>query len=237
MSKRPVAIFVVAHPDDVAFSMGGTAWLLKDEYQLHVVCATRGERGYAWKGGGLPPANPEVARIRSAEEHASCALLGATLEFLDLDDGLIIASRDAVERVAAILSQHAPAMVFTHGPQDKPDHAAIAILTLQALYHATLTYETDLYMACEHASRQARSPDLFVDISPVIDAKRAQIACHQSHHQHPGSIESLISVNADLGCIAGCAHAEAFLLGLPLVDTRGNRDATPRLLRASRAVM
>jgi LmbE family N-acetylglucosaminyl deacetylase len=198
-----------------------------------VVCATRGERGYAWKGGGLPPANPAVASLRSTEEQASCALLGATLEFLDLDDGLIFASREAVERVSGILRQRKPVMVFTHGPQDKPDHAALSILTLQALYRAGLTYETDLYMACEHASRQARSPDLFVDISPVIDAKRDQIACHESHHQHPGSIESLISVNADLGCIAGCAYAEAFLLGLPLIDARWNRDASPRLLRAT----
>jgi len=235
MPEIPVVVFVVAHPDDVAFSMGGTAWLLKDSHQLHVICATRGERGYAWQGSGLPPANPDVARIRSAEEQASCDLLTATLEFLDLDDGLIFASRSAVARVASILRQRKPAMVFTHGPQDKPDHAALAILTLQALHLAGLTYETDLYMACEHASRQARSPDLFVDISPVINAKRAQIACHQSHHHHAGSIESLISVNADLGCIAGCAYAEAFMLGLPLLDTRWGRTASPRLLRATTA--
>ena len=53
--SRPAIAFVTGHPDDVAFAMGGTAWLLKDKYQLHVFCATRGERGY-------PGAKPTLAK-------------------------------------------------------------------------------------------------------------------------------------------------------------------------------
>ena len=53
MSDESV-VFVVAHPDDVAFFMGGAALLLKDRCKLHVICATRGERGYPWKGPWLP---------------------------------------------------------------------------------------------------------------------------------------------------------------------------------------
>lgn len=217
MAGRPAAVFVVAHPDDVAFSMGGTAWLLKDSHRLHVVCATRGERGYAWSGPGLAPRNADVARVRSAEEQAACALLGASLEFLDLEDGMIFAGRREVERVAAILAHWRPERVFTHGPQDKPDHAVMGILAQQALQLAGLRDATDLYMACEHASRQMRSPDLFVDIGEAVAGKRAQIACHASHHHDAGSVDALLAVNADLGRIACCRHAEAFLLGRPLL--------------------
>ena|GEM_PF-5257049 len=38
---KPPVVFVVAHPDDVAFSMGGTARLHKDRYHLHVKWKTR----------------------------------------------------------------------------------------------------------------------------------------------------------------------------------------------------
>ncbi len=54
---KPAVAFVVAHPDDVAFLMGGTAWLRKDRYQLHVICASQGER--ARRG---PPANCSPVR-------------------------------------------------------------------------------------------------------------------------------------------------------------------------------
>jgi LmbE family N-acetylglucosaminyl deacetylase len=110
--------------------------------------------------------------------------------------------------------------VFTHGPQDKPDHAVMSILAMQALQLAGLHAATDLYMACEHASRQMRSPDLFIDIGAVLANKRAQIACHASHHHDAGSIDALLAVNADLGRIACCGHAEAFALGRPLLHRR-----------------
>ena len=37
-------VFIVAHPDDMAYGMGGTAWLLKEKYNLHILCTTRGEK-------------------------------------------------------------------------------------------------------------------------------------------------------------------------------------------------
>ena len=32
---KPNIAIIVAHPDDLAHAMGGTAWLLKDRYKLH----------------------------------------------------------------------------------------------------------------------------------------------------------------------------------------------------------
>jgi LmbE family N-acetylglucosaminyl deacetylase len=93
--SKPSIVFVVAHPDDLAIIMGGTALLLKDRYQLHVLCASKGERGYPWKGvGRLKPINPEIATIRAKEEKAACAMLGANLTFLGQIDGEIFAGRE-----------------------------------------------------------------------------------------------------------------------------------------------
>ena len=52
-------VFIVAHPDDVANAMGGTAWLLREKYNLHVFCATRGQRGIA---GKTPEEAPAASR-------------------------------------------------------------------------------------------------------------------------------------------------------------------------------
>ena len=57
---------------------------------------------------------------------------------------------------------------------------------------------------------------LFVDIGDAVAGKRAQIACHASHHHDAGSIDALLAVNVDLGRIACCSHAEASLVDRPL---------------------
>ena len=34
MTKESI-VFITAHPDDVAYACGGTAWLLREKYDLH----------------------------------------------------------------------------------------------------------------------------------------------------------------------------------------------------------
>jgi LmbE family N-acetylglucosaminyl deacetylase len=224
-------VFVVAHPDDVAFYMGGTAVLLKDRYQLHVLCATRGERGYAWTGPGRIPPNPELAQIREDEEREACALLGASLEFLGVIDGDVYAERPVVERVADILIRLRPVAVLTHGPQEKPDHAGAFLIALQALQKSGLLSDTEMYMVLQHGtSTHCRYADLYVDISGVIDQKRNLIACHRSHHVEPDSVEHWIEPNAVIGRMAWCKYAEAFISAHPPMARRGGRKTGSILL-------
>jgi LmbE family N-acetylglucosaminyl deacetylase len=221
---RQAVVFVTAHPDDVAFFMGGTALLLKERYDLHVICATRGERGH-----GAP--SEEVARTREAEEREACAMLGASITFLGLSDGEIFAERPVVERVADMLRTIRPVAVFTHGPQAKPDHAAVYIIALQALYVAELFWEVEMYMPLQDGeTRHGRYADLYVNVSSVIEAKRALVACHRSHHREAGSVESIIAHDALLGRLAWCDYAEAYMTGLPLMGERWNRKAGSILL-------
>lgn len=221
---QPTVYFITAHPDDVAFFMGGTALLLKPRYKLKILCATRGERGR-----GAP--SEELATVREAEERECGALLGASVDFLDLDDGAIYASKRAVERVATRLRESRPKAVFTHGPQTKPDHAAVYVLALQALYLAGLFWETEMYMSLQDGdSRHGRFASLYVNVTPVIEQKRALLACHRSHLQTPEAVDQLLDHDRLLGKLAWCEYAEAYLTGLPLIGERWNRKAGSILL-------
>jgi LmbE family N-acetylglucosaminyl deacetylase len=233
MAAPEPVMFVVAHPDDVAFSMGGTAWLLKERgCALSVVCASRGERGYRWEGAGPKPANRELAAVRSAEEAACCALLGADLDFLDLPDGEIYADRAACEAVAERLSAVRPRAVLTHGPLEKPDHAAVCQMTLKALDEAGLFWTTECYMSLDPTSnRNAAYAPIYVDISDVVARKADLIRCHRSHLEgRAGYLEGLIETNRLLGRLAVCGHAEAWQPSLALANRRGGGGAPPLLL-------
>ena len=100
-------LFVFAHPDDAAYGMGGVAWLLKDKFDLHLICATKGERGL--QGRSLT----ETAAIRDKEEKRECELLGAKLTFLDRIDRELYADAETCQQVADIVRKTAPVALFT----------------------------------------------------------------------------------------------------------------------------
>lgn len=232
---RPNIVFIVAHPDDVAFAMGGTAWLLKDDYRLHIFCATRGDRGYPGAAEFGPSA--EVAATRSAEELAAAALLDAQVTFLGQLDGEIFADRAACTRVSGLLSALRPRAVFTHDPFDKADHAATAQLAVQSLEMAKLFWETEIYSAVWPCGGCRRSDliDIFVNISEVMEPKRALIRCHQSHLHDESDVEQLLAPHALLGRLAWCDYAEAYRAYLPLIARRWQRPAGSILMELTSA--
>ena len=234
VSARPPIAFVVAHPDDIAFSMGGTAWLLKDRYRLHVICASKGERGYRYDTPGPKPPCPRTAATRAREEAAACALLGADLTFLGLTDGELFAERDVCERVAGMLAAIKPVALFTLGPIEKPDHAAISLVARQALYLADLFWTTELYLPLRqgetvHLDHQS----VYVNISSVVEHKRELIRCHKTQAPDEAAVERVLERNVLLGKLAWCEYAEAYLTGLPLMATRWNRPAGSILMNVS----
>ncbi|MBI5725642.1 MAG: PIG-L family deacetylase [Planctomycetes bacterium] len=232
---KPNIAFVVAHPDDVAFGMGGTAWLLKDRYKLHVFCASRGERGYAdpqnRKGLDKPP-NAEIAATRSAEEAAACKLLGAELTFLGLIDGEIHAEPAAARNLAKSLADLKPAAMFTLWPINTPDHTATSDIATRAMRTAGIFHTSEIYffeIGMGGATNQF-IPDLYVNISDVIGHKRELIGCHKSHGPLAETIETYTRDNVMRGFLARCEYAEAFKTTDPVVNARWGRKAHYLLL-------
>ena len=230
--SRPNVVFVVGHPDDVPLSFGGTAWLLKDLYRLHVLCASKGERGYRYEGEGRTPPSEEVGATRAAEEAASCAMLGAELRFLGQVDGDIYAGPEVCNLVAGMLAELKPAAVFTHGPFEKPDHAAVYGIATRALHLAGLFWTTELYMPVGTGTEfNNAKPDVYVNISPVIEQKRALIRCHKRHSKTEADVEEWIAPNRHLGHMAKCDFAEAYASGLAMMAERWKREAGSILMK------
>jgi LmbE family N-acetylglucosaminyl deacetylase len=219
-------VFVVAHPDDVAFSFGGTAWLLKDNYTLHVLCASKGERGYDsdWHGEGLKPPNQDVAATREKEERDACDLLGADLAFLGEMDGEIQPSRKTCDHVSRMLSLIKPLTVITHGPFEKKDHSATFSIAYLALQQSGRFWTTEVYTGEAYDLTRL---SLFVNITNAIEGKRKLISCHRSHmNDNPEEgIEAILERNRILGKMSLCDYAEAFVTPLPMVNTRWGRKA------------
>lgn len=226
MAKDSI-LFIVAHPDDIAFSCGGTAWLLKQQYDLHVLCASKGERGYpgaSSKPGSLPEPSSEIANIRAKEEQDSCDLLGASLTFLNQIDGEIHPDRETCNQVSSILSELKPKAVLTHGPFEKKDHNATFSIAYQALCLSNLFFETDLCMFFQDAGTyNMQSPCIFVNIDEVIEHKIELIKCHKSHFIDEATPDDIIVRNHRLGSQTFCDYAEAFTSPFPMINKRWGR--------------
>ena len=130
---------VFAHPDDESMGMGGTlAKYSAEGIQTHLVCASRGERGWF----GPEEQNPGLERlgqIRTAELEAAVRELGMTsLSFLDYIDGDVDQAdhAEAIERIVTHIRRIQPHVVVTFPPDGiygHPDHIAIGQFTNAAL--------------------------------------------------------------------------------------------------------
>ncbi|MBA4387493.1 MAG: hypothetical protein C0404_05890 [Verrucomicrobia bacterium] len=211
-------VFVVAHPDDLAHGMGGTCCLLRGKYKLHVICATKGERGVKGKS------HSEAAAIREKEEAAVCKALGASLTFLGRINGDLFADQETCQLVASKLKKLNPLAVFSLWPVNRhPDHVSVYAIAVKALELAGLTDKAEFYM-CEGVLGITNQfvPDILVDISSVADEKRSFARMHRSQNPTEDRVERVMSRNVFRGKFIGCEYAEAFKTLAPLSVGGGN---------------
>ncbi len=224
MNRKENVIFVTGHPDDVAFSMGGTAALLKDKYNLYIICLSSGGKGYKWDGKGIPPENQKLIEQREQEELNSATLINASVSFMHEPDGEIFAHKDLCHKVADIISEKKPVAVFTMGFFEKPDHSATCQVARQALYLSKRFWETEFYMLVPYNHSNIFNPSIYVNITDVVEEKKKQCFCHQHHLHDPSYWDMLINENKVMGTLAvHCEYAEAYLTELPKVSGRWNR--------------
>jgi LmbE family N-acetylglucosaminyl deacetylase len=213
-----------AHPDDIEFGCGG---VIARETQLgrpaHFVVCSRGEAG----SHGTP-------RQRTAEARKAAALLGATLEFLELDgDGRLELRAAHAIKLAAIIRRFRPAIVLapTTVENQHPDHARLGRLARDAARLARYGGLRNLRRQPPHVITQlffyAVTPEaeprdvlpVLLDVSApeVMSAWTAAMQAHASQTATRNYAEMQLTRARMFGARAGIACAIPLFPNDPLV--------------------
>ncbi|WP_462250342.1 bacillithiol biosynthesis deacetylase BshB1 [Ekhidna sp.] len=183
---------IVAHPDDVELSFGGTLLAhQKMGYKTGILDLTQGELGTR----GTP-------EIRASEAAAAAEILKLSVrQNLGLADGFFENNKENQLKIAEQIRRFQPRIVITNSIYDRhPDHTRGAALVETACFIAglkavTTKWEGDdqiayrperLYFSIQSI---AHEPDILIDISEVIEERREAINAFKSQFYDPNSSE------------------------------------------------
>lgn len=202
-SARDSVVFVCAHPDDIG-GCSGTAMLLAEKFDVHVVDYTHGERGLGEKGH----LDGTCRAMRTKEETEACAIAGATLHWMEVVDGEADASLETCKKLAALLKEINPRAVIAHWPLDThPDHMMSCAATLKAIGLAGL--KPEVYFQEQPHQTLSFQPVYYVPITSVKERKDALISCYRC--QWPDAMKKRKTQDAIFrGRAIHCDFAEAF---------------------------
>ncbi len=201
MADNKTALVISAHSADFVWRCGGAIALHEEKgYAVTVVCLSYGERGESaklWKEDGMTLEAVKAARRKEAE-NAAAALGVSDLQFFDLGDYPLELDREAKFRLVDVIRKVQPAFMMSHSHYDpyNTDHMYATKIAMecrmiaQAWGHKpgeTVLGAPQLYLFEPHQTEQMGwKPDVFLDITPVWEKKRAAIECMtgQEHLWH-----------------------------------------------------
>jgi LmbE family N-acetylglucosaminyl deacetylase len=213
-----------AHPDDIEFGCGGV--IARETHagrKAHFVVCSRGEAG----SFGMP-------KLRVAEAKKAAALLGATIEFAELDGDAHLEIRVAhAIKLAKIIRRIRPGVVLAPSTVENqhPDHWRLGKLVRDAVRLARYGGLKELRGQKPHAIGQlffyALSPEaeprditpVLIDVSAseIVAAWIASLKAHASQTSARNYIELQVTRAQLLGVRAGITHAQALFPNDPLV--------------------
>ncbi len=192
-------MWVVAHPDDLEFSSGGTvARFAKEGKKVVLIQVTSGDRGTTDRSF-----TPDVlGSTREAEEQEAGKRLGISeIEFLREPDGAVVPDPKLRERITKMIRTYQPDVIVTHDPFRPyalhPDHRAVGMAAHDAVYPGArdpLYYPDHLESGLEpHKTAEiwyfgSESPDVYIDITDTFDDK---INALKAHKTQVGEAETL----------------------------------------------
>ena len=227
LKSRPEAAPLLAfgaHPDDIEFGCGGViAKETRAGRKAHFVICSRGEAGTH----GTPAQ-------RAAEVKKSAALLGATIEFVELDGDAHLEVRAAhAIKLAGIIRRVRPGVVLAPSlvENQHPDHSRLGQLVRDACRLARYGGVKELRKLPPHAIEQlfyyAVAPDaepanitpVLIDVSApeILKAWTSAMEAHGSQAVARNYVELQLMRARLRGLRVGIGHAIALFPNDPLV--------------------
>ena len=195
--------FVVSggHPGDPEYGCGGTiARLTALGHEVVLLYMNDG----AWETS---------AAVRIAEARKACELLKARPIWAGQANGHAILDDAHYQAFQKIIETENPDAVFNHWPIDNhPDHRGIANLTYESWKQLKHKFPMYYYEISDgEDTMQFSSPTHYVDISSVLDTKKA--ACYAHASQSPDFFYELQDTVAHFrGLESGSKRAEAYIM-------------------------
>ena len=223
-SKLSPLLVFGAHPDDIEFGCGGViARETLTGRKTHFVVCSRGEAGTHGK-----------PKQRTAEARKAATLLGATIEFLELDGDAHLEIRTVhAIKLAKVIRQNRPGLVLAPSlvENQHPDHWRLGKLVRDATRLARYGGLKDLRRQSPHAIERlffyAVTPEaeptgifpVLIDISgpEIIATWTAAMKAHVSQVSARNYIELQLTRARLLGARAGVGHAIALFPNEPLM--------------------
>lgn len=170
MSK---VLVIAPHPDDEAIGCGGTIFQhVRNGDEVLVLLLTSGELG-------CPGEDPEVVSLTRVHEamEASKILGSRVLDYWSYPDGNLQVSGEIINRLAKLLAEHKPDILYVTSPLDGHiDHRAAAQIVDACLEKATFIPECWFYEVWSPLVTYDRA----VDITENLGIKLLAIRKHES---------------------------------------------------------
>jgi LmbE family N-acetylglucosaminyl deacetylase len=194
--KRILAIG--AHPDDIEYGTGGTLFLLKEKFEIHMLVMTYGEVGASHN-------------IRKKEQLKAAKYLNAKVYWGNFKDTQVETNRNTILKIEEIIRNVDPHLIFVNYYNDThQDHRNTSISTITASRYIrnVLFYEVPTSIDF--------IPNIFMDIGKVIDEKIKLLKAHKSQVYatrvpHLDILESAKSAAIFRGFQNRVKYAEGFL--------------------------
>ncbi|OLO28121.1 hypothetical protein BTR23_18630 [Alkalihalophilus pseudofirmus] len=229
-------LVVTAHPGDILWRCSGAvAKHTKNGGDVHIVVLTHGIGGEANELMALEGMTVKKAKeLRERDTQKAAQILGVSnIEFWDYPDYCFEISQDKVLRLAAGLRLYKPDLILTHHKKDilNPDHGNVGhFVNLACEVASGLGVEiegtkpgldrTPVFGFEPHVTEANDfEPDIFVDISEVIEVKREAMSCFEGKKALAKSYlerAALRGGNAKSFGNRNCKYAEAFTMMYPI---------------------
>jgi N-acetylglucosamine malate deacetylase 2 len=187
--KNLVCVF--AHPDDEAFGPGGTIAKLSKEFNVYLLCATKGDAGQnSFEKGS-------VGKIREKELLNSAKILGVKkVYFLGFKDGSLSNNlyHKLAEKVQQKLKELKPEIVITYEPLGVSGHVDHITVSMATMFVAQkLSFIKEVWQYCRLYSNGKQDYFVYfppgykkseiqkvVDVSGVWEKKLEAMRAHKS---------------------------------------------------------
>ncbi len=211
-----------SHPDDIELFCFGTLYKYRElKHKIFIALTTSGNQG-----SNKIEKREEIAKIREKEQIEAAKLLDAEVKFLRFDDQLLFDSKKTRREVINAIRWANPDVILTNYPGDKStDHSVTGkVVSSVVLTTGSKLIPSDLKPVDKKPSiffwdtvaGIDFNPDVYVDISEVMDKKIEALSKHKSQISWMGEFqdydfnESCKILSMFRGLQAGYKYAEGF---------------------------